>query len=366
MSDDPARRLLKVVRRQPVVVVGQERLEVLPGASGGLAEEGAIAFAERRLLLGDRAAETEGDEWRREPEERQRRRPREGGGSQERDERDRERAGERARRHLGEEDPDAALAHEARRARRARGGRLPLEQTSLRDEEPYQGDDHGVQGLPGVKREQRDRQHDARGGGREVLGERAQEGGDRARRPRTVQQRGERDPERRRGDPERGDRPDPRMSGQHGPAREQPGEEPRRREAPAQVVEDLEAADGGEAIARPALRRRHPRQEPEEDLPVAAHPPVLAPGVGEDARRVVVDDLDVGDQRGARMQPFEEIVRQQRVLGHPSFERGPERVDVVETLAGEDAFLEEVLVHVRDGGRVGVDAGVPGVEPGEE
>ena len=88
--------------------------------------------------------------------------------------------------------------------------------------------------------------------------------------------------------------------------------------------------------------------------------------MGEDARGVVVDDLDVGDERRARVEPLEEVVRQERVLGHAPLERGHERVHVVEPLAGEDPLAEEVLVGVGDRGRVGVDAGVPGVEPREE
>ena len=59
-------------------------------------------------------------------------------------------------------------------------------------------------------------------------------------------------------------------------------------------------------------------------------------------------------------------MREQRVLRHASFERGHERVDVVEALAGEDALVEEILVDVRDGGGVRVDAGMAGVSPGEE
>ena len=92
--------------------------------------------------------------------------------------------------------------------------------------------------------------------------------------------------------------------------------------------------------------RRHEREQPPQDLPVAADPAVLASRVREHARRIVVDDLDVGDERRARVEPFEEVVRQQRVLGHAPLERGRERVDVVEALAGEDAFAEEILVDV--------------------
>ena len=111
---------------------------------------------------------------------------------------------------------------------------------------------------------------------------------------------------------------------------------------------------------------RHERKEPPQDLPVAAHPAVLASRVREDARRIVVDDLDVGDEGRARVEALEEVVRQQRVLRHAALERRDERVDVVEALAGEDAFVEEILVDVRDGGRVRIHAGVAGVGAGEQ
>ena len=114
------------------------------------------------------------------------------------------------------------------------------------------------------------------------------------------------------------------------------------------------------------VARRHERKEPPQDLPVAAHPAVLASRVREDARRIVVDDLDVGDEGRPRIEALEQIVRQQRVLRHAALERRDERVDVVEALAGEDAFVEEILVDVRDGRRVRIDAGVAGVGPREQ
>ena len=93
---------------------------------------------------------------------------------------------------------------------------------------------------------------------------------------------------------------------------------------------------------------------------------MLPPRVGQDAGRIVVHDLDVRDERRARVEPLEQIVRQQRVLRHASVERRRERVDVVEALAGEDAFAEEILVDVGDRGRVRIDAGVAGVGPREQ
>ena len=47
---------------------------------------------------------------------------------------------------------------------------------------------------------------------------------------------------------------------------------------------------------------------------------------------------------------------QQRVLRDPAIERRLERVDVVDALSGVGSLAEQVLVHVRDGGRVGIHA----------
>ena len=93
---------------------------------------------------------------------------------------------------------------------------------------------------------------------------------------------------------------------------------------------------------------------------------MLPPRVGEHARRIVVHDLDVGHERRARVESLEQIVRQQRVLRHAPLERRRERIDVVQSLAGEDAFAEQILVDVGDGGRVRIDAGVAGVGAREE
>ena len=93
---------------------------------------------------------------------------------------------------------------------------------------------------------------------------------------------------------------------------------------------------------------------------------MLPPRVRQHARRVVVDQLDVGDERDARVQPFEQVVRQQRVLRDRVLERGDEGVDVVQALAGEDAFAEQVLIGVGDRRRVRVDAGVARIEPREQ
>ena len=92
---------------------------------------------------------------------------------------------------------------------------------------------------------------------------------------------------------------------------------------------------------------------------------MLATGVGGVAGGVVVDDLDVGDEAGADVSALDEIVREQGVAGEAAVEHLVQDADVVDALAGEDAFAEEVLIDVRDGAGVDVEAGLAGVERSE-
>ena len=75
-------------------------------------------------------------------------------------------------------------------------------------------------------------------------------------------------------------------------------------------------------------------------------------------RGIVVHQVDVGAQSGARVQALEEVVAEQRVLGDPPGERRLERVDVVDALADVAALVEQVLVHVGHRGGVRIEADV--------
>ena len=119
----------------------------------------------------------------------------------------------------------------------------------------------------------------------------------------------------------------------------------------AQVVEHLPAAERRQRAL--AVRAA---EDPGQQLPVAARPAVLARRGDVVARGELLDHLDVGDEPGAREDALEEIVAQQRVLGHAAGERRLEGIDVVDALAGVGAFAEEVLVDVGDRGGVGIDA----------
>lgn len=93
---------------------------------------------------------------------------------------------------------------------------------------------------------------------------------------------------------------------------------------------------------------------------------MLATGGDVVAGRKFLDDLDIGDGAGTGEDALEEVVAQERVLGHPPRKGGLERVDVVDALAGIRPLAEEILVEIGAGRSVGVDAAGAGKDPLEE
>ena len=85
---------------------------------------------------------------------------------------------------------------------------------------------------------------------------------------------------------------------------------------------------------------------------------MLPPRVGEHARRIVIDQLDVRHQGDPRVKSLEQVVREEGIVRDKAFERRDERVDVVQPLAGEDAFSEQILIGVGHRSGVRIDAGV--------
>ena len=112
----------------------------------------------------------------------------------------------------------------------------------------------------------------------------------------------------------------------------------------------------------PAAQRRHARtllriaktdpQNPGQQLPVAAHPAVLARHLDIVARGKFLHQLDVGGQCGAREHAFEQIVAQDGVFGNLLQQCAFKGIDVVDALADKRTFLEQVLIDV--GNRKGI------------
>ncbi len=220
--------------------------------------------------------------------------------------------------------------------------------------------------LPGVEREEDEGQERLRERRAQVFEDGPHVDLCRLVRPGSAQHLREGRQERERDDRQGAHGPDERPPRKDGPGRPEESEERRGDQASPEVVEDLPLADEREGVLPEPLLRRDHREEPEEDLPVAPHPAMLTARVGEDVGRVVVHQLHVGGERGPRVEPLEQVVREERVLRGATVDALPEGVDVVEPLSREDPFAEEVLVGVRDGRGVRVDAGMAGVDPREE
>ena len=153
---------------------------------------------------------------------------------------------------------------------------------------------------------------------------------------------------------DRAERPRQRRAGQPGPARNDETERRRARQAPPQVVEDLPAIDAREPVADArGSERRHGREQPSEELPVAAHPSVHALGVRGVRCGEALEQHDVAGERHAPVDALEQIVADDRVLGRAAFDAAHEAIDVVDPFAAVDAGAEQVLVRLGD--RVGVD-----------
>ena len=78
-------------------------------------------------------------------------------------------------------------------------------------------------------------------------------------------------------------------------------------------------------------------QDPWQQLPVAAHPAMLARGGDVVARGKFLDHFDVGGEAGARENAFEQVVAEHRAVRKAAVERGVHRLHVQEALAGEGA-----------------------------
>ena len=87
---------------------------------------------------------------------------------------------------------------------------------------------------------------------------------------------------------------------------------------------------------------------------------MLARGFDFIADREIFDQFDISYEGAARQRTFEQIMAENSVFLDLALDRGLEGVDVVEALASERAFTSDVLVDVRNGEDVRVDAAIGG------
>ena len=163
---------------------------------------------------------------------------------------------------------------------------------------------------------------------------------------------------RQRGQRQNAKRPGQGGGGRQEPARQQGCEGGGGDEGATQIVDQLPPADRGHA-ARPPAQADNPGQK----LPVAARPAVLAAGVDIVAGREILDHLDIRGECRAGIDSFEQVVAEQGVLGNAAIQRRFEGVDVIDALAGIGAFVEQILIDVRNRRGIGFDPAGAGIDP---
>ena len=78
---------------------------------------------------------------------------------------------------------------------------------------------------------------------------------------------------------------------------------------------------------------------------------------------IILDHFDVRNEGRSREGPFEKVMAQKGVLGHPPLQCGFESIDVVNPFPGESAFVKEILINVRSRRCIGLDPAGAGKEP---
>ena len=211
--------------------------------------------------------------------------------------------------------------------------RDPLEQFAPGHEHPDQGADDGVGHEPGLLREQGQTHQTVDQTQQHILSRRAQMGAER----KVV--RGRDQPMRQ------GEQGGHRQRGQHqadqqgfgrlrdGPGAQQHQQHAGRREGAAEVVQHLPAAEKRHAPSADA-------ENPGQQLPVTARPPVGA-GIGHFGMgRKLVENLDIADQSAAGEHALEQVVAELGIVRHPPGQRRLEDVHVVNAFPGIGAKAE--------------------------
>ncbi len=362
VRDDRTRVFLEVVGRQHVIVCRDEGLEKAPRAAGDEAQGLRVRGGKGRDRDRRRPARPLRRRRRQHPQQQHRRRDQPGALANAPD----KQRGDHRQRDAADHAPVKSRDVERQAELGLRGGE-PLQQPAPADEEAIERAHDRIGHQPGLVGEHghregalRQRQHEVGAQGEDVAALRdplpprqdAAEG---------RQQRGQGQQQHHRRRPQRGGGRRQHPAGYDG---EKGG---RSHGGAAQVVEHLPAAEQRHRSGRRDSAAPKAREDPRQQLPVAARPAVLARRGDVVASRELLDDLDVGDQTGAREGALEQVVTEQAAVRHAPGQRRLEDVDVVDAFAGEGPLTEQILVDVGDRRRVGIHAAGTGegaLEPG--
>ncbi len=77
---------------------------------------------------------------------------------------------------------------------------------------------------------------------------------------------------------------------------------------------------------------------------------------------MVLVERRVAHEPGARVAAFEQIVTEDAIIGKPMVQRLLEGIDLVDALADERAFTEQILIDVGDAAGIRVEAGLAAMQ----
>jgi hypothetical protein len=83
---------------------------------------------------------------------------------------------------------------------------------------------------------------------------------------------------------------------------------------------------------------------------------VLPPREREIPRRIVVEELQISDERSPAVSALDQVMAQQGVLWKPSVRGSLEGIDVVDAFAREASLAPQILIDVGHRNGVGIDA----------
>ena len=135
----------------------------------------------------------------------------------------------------------------------------------------------------------------------------------------------------------------------------------RGRQTAPQVVEDLPAGQHRERILLQArIGAGNARHQPLRNLPIPANPTMPAAHIRAVAGGVFLVQLHIAQQPGPGVTPFQKIVAEDPVVGETPAQRPFECINLIDALADERAFTEQVLVNIGNGASIRIDAELTG------
>ena len=87
-------------------------------------------------------------------------------------------------------------------------------------------------------------------------------------------------------------------------------------------------------------------------------------GIGAVTGGILLVELDVADQAGARIAPLDEVMTEDAVCRQAIHQRPLEGIHGIDALADERAIAEQILVNVGNCARVRVDPGIAAEQVG--